>query len=251
MAVQMLTDETFTPANINKATQGRPIEGRMTLQGTTTKAILFLAITTVCAAIGWNRAYDIIETTSSLWFLLGYAVLIGITLWAAMHPQWAPFVGSFFAFLQGLWMGAISRVYDEAWDGIVAQALLTTGIVFLVCMILYNFEVVRVTPRLRRAIFIATLGILLVYVAGLVLNLFGVDIMFWNEPNAVGIVVSIMIALVAALNLFLDFDFIEKGITVGAPDEMEWYAAFGLLATLIWLYLEVLKVLALLRSGDS
>lgn len=251
MAQEMLTDQTFSPANVELATQGRPAEGRMSYRGVTSKAMLFLAITAVCAAIGWNRALEVFETTSSLWFLIGYFILIGITIWAAALPQWAPIAGAIYAVMQGLWMGAISRVYETAWDGIVAQALLTTGVVFLSCMFLYNLEVVRITPKFRRALFIATGGILLLYVAGLILNLFGVDIIFWNEPNATGIIVSVIIAIIAALNLFLDFDFIDKGVRMGAPDEMEWYASFGLLATILWLYLEVLRVLRLLRSNQN
>jgi uncharacterized YccA/Bax inhibitor family protein len=248
MATQLLNDATFSSENIQTATRGQQAAGTMTLQGTTVKSLLFIAITMVCGAIGWNRARDVIETTSSLWFLLGYLVLIAISIWAMANPQWASIVGALYAVIMGLWMGAVSRVYETAWDGIVAQALLVTVCVFIGCVVLYNLEVVRVTAKFTRALALAMFGILLMYLIGWILSIFDVDVVFWNEPDALGIGISIVIAIVAALNLFVNLDFIDKGVKSGAPDVMEWYSAFALLAALIWLYIEVLRLLALTRS---
>ncbi len=220
----------------------------MSLPGVTVKSLLFIAITMVAGAVGWNRALSVIETTSSLWFLLGYLVLIAISIWAMANPQFASIVGAVYGVLMGLWMGAISRVYETAWDGIVAQALLTTVCIFIVCVLLYNLEIVRVTKTFVRVLGIAMIGILFMYMTGWILSIFGVDIVFWNEPDALGIGVSIVIAIVAAMNLFLNLDTIAKGIQSGAPKVMEWYSAFGLLAALIWLYVEVLRLLALTQS---
>jgi uncharacterized YccA/Bax inhibitor family protein len=148
----------------------------------------------------------------------------------------------------GFWMGAVSRVYEEQYDGIVAQALLASVCAFLACLALYLVRAVRVTPRLTRAIITATLGIFVMYLAAWILSIFGVDLLLITEPTTTGVILSIGICLVAAFNLFLDFAIIEKGINAAAPATMEWYAAFGLLSTLVWLYAEILRLLALLRN---
>jgi uncharacterized YccA/Bax inhibitor family protein len=250
VATQLLDDTTFSPENVRLATGGRAETRRMTLRGVTikSKSLLFIAITMVCGAIGWNRAREVIETTSSLWFLLGYLGLLALAIWVSMNPKWSSIVGAIYGVFMGLWMGAVSRVYEAAWDGIVAQALLVTICVFLGCVVLYNLEVVRVTSRMARAVGLAMLGILLMYLTGWILSLFDVDIMFWNEPDPLGIAISAIIAFVAALNLFVNLDFIDRGVKSGAPEVMEWYSAFALLAALIWLYIEVLRLLALVRS---
>jgi uncharacterized YccA/Bax inhibitor family protein len=115
-------------------------------------------------------------------------------------------------------------------------------------LVLYLIRAVRVTPRLTRMIITATLGILVLYLVAWLLSLFGVDLSFYNEPTTVGIALSFGICLIAAANLFLDFAFIERGVKAGAPATMEWYGAFGLLSTLVWLYAEILRLLALLRN---
>lgn len=245
---QMMSDATFSAQNIELATGGKTSSDRMTIAGVTVKSLFFIALTIIGGAIGWNRALSVIETTSSLWFLLGYLALIAISIWAMANPQWAAIVGAVYGVLMGIWMGAISRIYEEAWDGIVAQALLATICVFIICVLLYNLEIVRVTSRMKRAIGVAMLAILILYLTGWILSLFDIDVTFWNEPNTVGIIISIVITIVAALNLFINLDAINKGVKSGAPAVMEWYSAFALLAALIWLYLEVLKLLALTRS---
>lgn len=151
----------------------------------------------------------------------------------------------------GLWMGAISRVYEAAFDGIVAQALLASVCTFLACVVLYTSRVIRVTANFARAIVFAMGGILLLYVVGWVLSLFGVDLRFFSQPTLLGIGISVAISVVAALSLLLDFSYIEQGIANRAPAAMEWYAAFGLLSTLIWLYAELLRLLALIRMRSQ
>jgi len=248
VSTQLLSDATFSSENVHLATQGRQTTDRMTLAGVTIKSLLFIAITMVFGAIGWNRALSVIETTSSLWFLLGYLLLIAISIWAMTNPRFASIVGVVYGVFMGLWMGAISRVYEEAWEGIVAQALLATICVFILCVVLYNLNVVQVTPKFVRALVIAMFGIMLMYLIGWILSIFDIDVVFWNEPDALGIGISIVIAIVAAMNLFVNLDTIAKGVKSGAPKVMEWYSAFGLLAALVWLYMEVLRLLALMAS---
>jgi uncharacterized YccA/Bax inhibitor family protein len=245
---QMLNEQTFAQVGAPV----RPVvaaESTMTLVGTIAKALVLLVVALGFGAVGWSVGEDWFSTSSGIWWLIGYFILIGLTVTAASNPDLALPVGLLYAVLMGFWMGAVSRVYEEQYDGIVAQALLASVSAFLACLILYLVRAVRVTPRLTRMIITATFAIFILYLAGWIFSIFGVDLLFWNEPNATGIILSIGICLVAALNLFLDFSFIEKGVDRQAPAVMEWYAAFGLLATLVWLYAEILRLIALLRRS--
>ena len=215
--------------------------------GVTVKSLILLVITCVFGAIGWNKATEVFETANGLWFLVGFMILIGLSIAAAKNPKIAFIVGLVCAVFMGLYMRSISKLYNDLWEGVVPQAILATICVFAVCLLLYNIGAVRVTAKFTRMIIAATLGIALLYLVAWILSLFDVDIYFWLNPNPLGIIVSAGIALVAALNLFIDFDMIEKGVEAGAPKSMEWYSAFGLLATLIWLYLQLLQLMALAR----
>jgi len=246
MSTQMLNDQTFAPATAGRATPAAA--GRMTVAGTALKALVLIAVTLVFAGIGWNRAVEVLDTASGIWFLLWFFVLIALTIATAQNPRLALPLGLLYAVLMGLWIGAISRVY-EAWsDGIVAQALFATVGTFIACLALYATGVVKVSGRFVKIVAGATLGILLYYVVALILSLFGVDILLIDEPSPAGIILSVVICLVAAANLFIDFAVIDQGVERGAPATMEWYAAFGLLSTLIWLYVEILRLLSLLRQ---
>ena len=150
----------------------------MTLRGTIFKSLLLLLVAIVFGALGWNRALDWFSTSSGLWWLIGYFLLIGLTIAAAVEPRSCPGAGLLYAVLMGLWMGAVSRVYEETYDGIVAQALLASVSAFLACLVLYLTGAVRVTPNLTRAIITATLGIFVLYLVGWLLSLFGVDLLF-------------------------------------------------------------------------
>ena len=247
MAQQMLNEQTFTPVAIQAAGGVKTGSDRMSLMGVTIKSAILLIVTLIFGAVGWQNADRVFETANGMWFLLGFMVLIALSIWATQNPKMAMVVGFVYAIFMGLYMGSISALYEELWEGVVPQAILATICVFVICLALFHAQAVRVSSRFRRMVIAATLGILLLYLTAWMLSIFGVDIYFWVHPNALGIIISAAIACVAALNLFLDFDFIEKGIEGGAPKSMEWYAAFGLLATLIWLYLQLLQLLALIR----
>jgi len=244
MSSQMLNDHTFTQAPATRA----PAAARtMTLTGTITKALVLLVIAGVCASFGWSVALDWFSQ-SGLWWLFGYFMLIGLTIAAVNNPTMAMVAGFLYAILMGFWMGAVSRMYELVYDGIVAQALLASVGVFLGCLILYLTGAVRATPKFTRIVIMATFGILLMYLMAFFLSLFGVDLLMITEPSIGAILLSGAICIVAALNLFIDFAVIDQGIERKAPAAMEWYAAFGLISTLVWLYAEVLRFLALLRS---
>jgi uncharacterized YccA/Bax inhibitor family protein len=205
-------------------------------------------LTLGAAAFGWNAAADVL-VQSGFWFFLAYLGLLALTIAAAHNPAIAAAAGILYALLMGAWVGAISRVYDVYYDGIVAQALLATLTVFVACLLLYSLRAVRVTGRFIKVVIAATLGIGLLYLFGWFLSIFGIDLLFIEDPgNPAGITISIIISFVAALNLFIDFDIVERGVQAGAPPAMEWYCAFALLSTIVWLYIEVLRLIARLRS---
>jgi uncharacterized YccA/Bax inhibitor family protein len=165
-------------------------------------------------------------------------------------PNLARITGPIYALLQGVVLGAISGLYNAAWDGIVLQAVSLTIGVFFTMLFLYGTRIIKVTDKLRMGIVAATGAVFLVYLANAVFRLFGGHLPYLHDTSAIGIAISVVIVGVAAFNLLLDFDFVERGTAAGAPAKMEWYAAFGLLVTIVWLYLELLRLLAILQGRD-
>jgi uncharacterized YccA/Bax inhibitor family protein len=247
---QLLNERTFSSDSVSAFTGGKPVTGTMTYPGTIVRSALFVLITIGFASVGWQAAADVV-TSSGLWFFLGYLLLIGLSIAAASNPRLAIGAGLLYAVLMGTWMGAISRIYETYYDGIVGQALLASVATFVACLLLYVFRAIRVTGKFVRVVVIATFGVAIMYFAGWIFSLFGVDLLFWTHPSSVGIVVSVAICIVAALNLILDFAVIENGVESGAPAAMEWFAAFGLLTTLVWLYLEILYLLVRVRAASQ
>jgi uncharacterized YccA/Bax inhibitor family protein len=243
MSRQMLREDTFGPENVRAITEGKPVTRTMTYGGTIVKAAFFLALTIGFAILGW-RAAARVQASSSLWFFLGYLLLIGISIAAVGNPRLAAVAGLLYAVLMGLWMGSISRIYEAYYEGIVGQAVLATVCVFAACLFLYSFQVIRVTGRFVRFVLISLLGIGFVYLVGWLVSLFGIRLNFLYHPSGVGIGISLFIVLIAAFSLILDFASIESGVKAGAPKAFEWYCAFALLSTLVWLYLEILRLLA-------
>ena len=165
------------------------------------------------------------------------------------RPQWAPVLGPVYAVIEGLIVGAVSRVYQDFYgEGIVTNALLATGVVVLVMAILYGTRTIRVTERMRSIVVAATLGVFVFYVITLLLAFAGIEMPLVWDAGPLGILFSLAVIGLAAFNLLLDFDLIEHGVAEGAPGYMNWYAAFGLLVTVVWLYLEILRLLAKLRD---
>ena len=153
-----------------------------------------------------------------------------------------------YAIAEGFAVGAISKSYEAYQSGIVIQAVGATLGVVAVMLVLYRTRIIRVTDRFRQIITYATLGVMAFYLVSFVINLFGGGVPFFDKPNALGIVFSIGVSALAAMNLLLRFDFIEKGTKMGLSKDFEWYAAFGLLVTIVWLYLELLRLLGKLNQ---
>jgi uncharacterized YccA/Bax inhibitor family protein len=226
-------------------------EDHMTIGSTVRASVMLLLILIAAGAIGW----ELIEPSSSgpsvpvwYWVALGLALVIAIA--TILRPRWSPFTGPLYAVAEGLVLGGISRIFEYEFDGIVLQAIGLTLGVFVIMLVLYATRVIEVTKNFRLGVIAATGAIVLVYVVDLILRFFGAEVPLINDSSPAGIAISVVIVAVAALNLVLDFDFIEHGADAQAPSYMSWYAAFGLLVTLVWLYLELLRLLAKLQSRD-
>jgi uncharacterized YccA/Bax inhibitor family protein len=188
------------------------------------------------------------EITSFPTWTIGIVILgaigVMITNW---KPQIARFVAPVYAVLEGLFVGAVSHAYETWQDGIVLAAVGATLGVFTVMLLLYRFRIIKVTQRLRSIIISATLGLMAFYLVSWVLSLFDVNISIINSTSGLGIAFSVLAAGLAAFNLLLDFDLIERGAKAGAPAYMNWFAALGLMVTIVWLYLEMLRLLSKLQ----
>ena len=222
----------------------------MTAAGTFAKTFLLWVIVVAAAAFSWSKtvipAFGQIHFPGWTWPAL--FVGFGLAMLTIFKPKFAPISAPLYAAAEGLFLGVISKVYDAQWNGIVLQAVLATAAVFLVCLVLFGTGAVKVTKKFTFVVIAATAGIFVMYFVTMLMSLFGADISFWNSPSPLGIGVSVVICIVAALNLFLDFEMIRQLSFADTPKAMEWYGAFGLTVTMVWLYLEVLRLLSKLRS---
>jgi len=222
-------------------------EDRMTLMGTVHKTGALLVLLLITASLTWGMVYG--GKASVGIFAIGG--LIGGLIFAlatCFKPHWAPFTAPLYAACEGLLLGAISALMERQFPGIVLQAVgLTFGTLFAL-LGAYRSGLIKATENFKLGVVAATGGIFLVYLVTMVLGLFGIGVPYIHGSGTIGICFSLFVVVIAALNLVLDFDFIENGAEAGAPKYMEWYGAFGLMVTLIWLYIEILHLLAKLRS---
>ncbi|HYK10937.1 MAG TPA: Bax inhibitor-1/YccA family protein [Gemmatimonadales bacterium] len=217
----------------------------MSVEGTVNKTGLLLLICLATASWVWTQTYHAIDPSIARPWMIGGAIGGLIVAFATVfRPQWAPLTAPLYAALEGLALGGVSAMYATAIPGILVQAVALTFGTLFVMLLAYRSRVIRVTPRFRLVMGIAMSAILLYYVATMVLGLFGVDTTFFYAGGTLGIIVSVVIVAIAALRMVLDFDMIAKGVQEGAPKAMEWYGAFALVVGLIWLYLEILNLLA-------
>ncbi|MDP3909363.1 MAG: Bax inhibitor-1/YccA family protein [Gemmatimonadales bacterium] len=218
----------------------------MTIDGTVHRAAFLLLLLVATATWTWVQTFAGTPTTGYLWGgLLGGFVVALITIF---KPTLAPVTAPIYALLEGLALGAISAFFEARYPGIVIQAVALTFGVLVALLIAYRSGAIPVTQNFRMGVVAATGGIAVFYLVAIGMSFFGVRIAFLHEGSLLGIGFSVFVVVIASLNLVLDFDFIEKGAEQGAPKFMEWYAAFGLMVTLIWLYLEILRLLSKLRS---
>jgi uncharacterized YccA/Bax inhibitor family protein len=221
---------------------------RMTVQGTVHKTLGLAVACVATAAIPWTLFMRGDVGTARLLMIGGAIAGLIVAIVLAFKTAWAPVLAPVYALLEGLFLGGVSAVYASMYQGIVVQAAGLTVMTLVAMLVAYRTGLIKVTDKLRLGIVAATGGIFLLYLVGFVLRLFGVSIPFIHESGPIGIAFSLFVVGIAALNLVLDFDFIERGAASGAPKSMEWYGAFGLLVTLVWLYIEMLRLLSKLRS---
>ena len=233
---------------------GRVVSGSdqaMSINGTVNKTGMLLLLTMISAMYTWSL-YTGPESMSAITPLLLIGGIGGfiVALVTIFKKQWAPVTAPIYSLLQGLLLGGLSAMMEARFPGIVIQAVgLTFGTLGALLMA-YRSGLIRATENFKLGVVAATGGIFLLYMVNIVMGFFGHSIGFIHESGWMGIGFSAFVVVVAAMNLVLDFDFIEKGVESGAPKYMEWYGAFGLIVTLVWLYLEILRLLSKLQSRN-
>ncbi|WP_350448931.1 Bax inhibitor-1/YccA family protein [Paracidobacterium acidisoli] len=248
---------TSNPALNEKVFRGLPgstygsMGETMTLQGTVNKTGILLLCAMATAAWTWHlfmQSHSAAVVVPMLWIgTIGGLVFALVT---TFKKEWSPVTAPIYALLEGLALGGISAVFEVRFPGIAIEAVSLTFGTMLVLLMAYKSGMIRVTQKFRLGVIAATGAIMLFYVLEMVLSFFHIQFATINGSGPIGIGISLVIVGIAALNLVLDFDFIETGARMGAPKYMEWYGAFGLMVTLVWLYLELLRLLSKFKSRD-
>jgi uncharacterized YccA/Bax inhibitor family protein len=224
----------------------------MSVNGTVTATGVLMVLLIASAAVGWSAASPPSPgaPVQFPWIaMLGVIVGFGCVIGATFRPMLAKYLAPAYALAQGFFVGVISRYYEEYRNGIVLQAIGATICVFAVMLFLYKTRILKVTDRFRRIVIGATLGLMVFYLISFVISLVAGSgsVSFLSSASGFGIAFSVFAAGLAAFNLALDFDFIERGAQRGYPKGMEWFAALGMLVTIVWLYLELLRLLSKLQ----
>ena len=232
-----LSEQIFVKARTETSTEV------MTIQGTMNKALLMLVLVVLGAVYTWKMFFQV--GNPSVWMMVGGIGGFITAIITVFAPKSSPYTAPIYAILEGLLLGGLSAFMAAQYTGnIVIQAVGLTFATFFLMLFLYRSQIIKVTEKLRMAIFAATGAIALMYFISFIARLFGANMGFIHDGGMVSIVISLVIVGVAAFNLLLDFDFIERGVAMNSPKYMEWYGAFGLMVTLIWLYIEFLRLLS-------
>lgn len=229
--------------------EGMNYSDKMTINGTVNKTIFMLLILVAIASYFWVNALNFIN--NGYFYIILWGSIIGgliFSLITIFKKEWSPVTAPIYSGLEGIALGMISYFFEMMFPNIVFQAVILTFGTLFVLLLMYKSRLIKVTENFKLIIVSATGGIALIYFVNIILRIFGIDIPFIHENGIVGIGFSLFVVSIAALNLVLDFDFIENAAKNNVPKYMEWYGAFGLIVTLVWLYLEILRLLAKLRS---
>ena len=247
-----LTDKIFDRSK----TEIGNIQGTMTVRGTMNKFGFLMLMVLGAAAYTWQLYYQNNPSlmTTLMWTGVIGGLIVGLVI--SFKPKLSTYLAPVYGILEGFFVGAISAVINEAFSekfpGLVITAVGLTIGVAIAMYVLYNFRIIKPTEKFKSMLFAATGGIAIFYLITMVIRMFGVNIPFMNfgDSSLLGIGISLFVVAIAALNLILDFERIEKGAEMEAPKYMEWYSAFGLLVTIVWLYIEILKLLSRFSSKD-
>jgi uncharacterized YccA/Bax inhibitor family protein len=246
----MLNEKTFTqlpPLPLIGVAAGQT----MTIGGTVNRTGLLLVLALLGAGWTWNLFFQSATPAAVYPWMIGGALGgFVLALVTVFKKDWSAISAPLYALAQGLFLGGLSAVFEAQFPGIVIPAVGLTFGTLGGLLLAYRSGVIRATENFKLGVFAATGGIALVYLASMLLGFFGVRVPFIHESGLIGIGFSLFVVVVAALNLVLDFDFIETGASRRLPQYMEWYAAFGLMVTLIWLYVEMLRLMAKLRGRE-
>lgn len=236
---------TNTFDNVRSFTATEP----MTIQGTVNKTGFLLLLLVLAAGYVWHLFTQTADPASvTPYIMIGALGGLVVAIVTAFKKAWSPVTAPLYAVLEGLAVGGISAFFEAQFHGIVIQAVgLTFGTLFAL-LLAYKSGLIKATENFKLGVVAATGGIAILYFVTFVLGFFKVNVSFMHDSSPLSIGISVFIVIIAALNLVLDFDFIEKGVESGAPKFMEWYAGFGLLVTLVWLYLEILRLLAKMQK---
>jgi uncharacterized YccA/Bax inhibitor family protein len=220
----------------------------MTIQGTVNKTGLLLLFVVATAAWTWGLSHSPTPQAVYPWMFGGAIGGFVVALVTIFKKEWSPISAPIYALLEGLMLGGISAIFEKSYKGIAVQAIsLTLGVMF-VMLLAYKFRIVQATRGFKLGVIAATGGIAIVYLINMLMSLFfHTEMSFLNAATPLGIGISLFVVIIASLNLIIDFDMIETGARMGAPKYMEWYGAFGLMVTLIWLYMEMLRLLSKIR----
>lgn len=216
---------------------------QMTVAGTINKTVILALLVAASASYTWVN-----PNTIFMWIgVIGGLITALIT---SFRPQSAGITAPLYALLEGMALGGISLFFEAQFGGIVFQAITSTIGVLFAMLFLYRSGIIQVTQKFRMGVAAATGGIFIMYMLNMVMGFFGASFLSLENTSLMMIGINLVVVGIAALNLVLDFDFIERGASSGAPKYMEWYGAFGIMVTLVWLYLELLKLLSRLNSRD-
>ncbi|ALN64009.1 MULTISPECIES: Bax inhibitor-1/YccA family protein [Lysobacter] len=245
-----LKDSTFLDLGTGSVVRGG--DQVMTLNGTVNKTGVLLLLTVITASFAWSQVQitelGAIGAGPYVWGgAIGGLILALVT---TFKKTWAPVTAPLYALVEGFFLGAISSIFEAKFPGIVIQAVMLTFGTLFALLFAYRSGLIKATENFKLGVAAATGGIFLIYLATMVLGLFNINIPYIHESGLIGIGFSLFVVVVAAMNLVLDFDFIETGVEQGAPKYMEWYGAFGLMVTLVWLYIEFLRLLSKLQSRN-
>lgn len=218
----------------------------MTIRGTINKALILLLLVLLPAAWTWKLHYAAGQSAAAVqgWMIGGLIAGLVFALATIIKKEWAPVTAPLYAVSEGLFLGALSGIFEAAYPGLVIQAVSLSFATLFVMLVVYQSGWIKVTNSFRLGVVAATGGIAVVYLVAIVLGFFGVNVPFISGSSWFSILFSLFVVGIAALNFVLDFDFIEQGANAGVPKYMEWYGAFSLMVTLIWLYMEMLRLLA-------
>ena len=244
-----LKDNTFLDLNSGTVVQGAGTA--MTLNGTVNKTALLLVLTLAGALYTWSLFFASNGTANlTPYILVGALGGFVVALITIFKKTWAPVTAPLYAGLQGVFIGAVSAMFELKFPGIVMQAVGLTFGTLAALLMAYRSGLIKATENFKLGVVAATGGIAILYLVNIAMGLFGTSMPFIHDSGWLGIAFSGFVVVIAALNLVMDFDFIEQGVEHGAPKYMEWFAAFGLLVTLVWLYLEILRLLSKLQSRN-